>query len=108
MTRYELAGYANVWKFAFDTADTLVSPKVIFNPGSDQGKTADLDFVNHGIYDMAGTLLGTAATMAVETITDNTSSAPVYYNLQGHRVASPANGGLYIVRRGDKMSKEIF
>lgn len=32
--------------------------------------------------------------------------APVYYNLQGVRVDTPANG-LYIVVRGDKVAKEI-
>ena len=34
------------------------------------------------------------------------NAAPVYYNLQGVRVEEPANG-LYIVRRGDKVAKEI-
>ncbi|MDE5968846.1 MAG: hypothetical protein K2G64_07050, partial [Muribaculaceae bacterium] len=33
--------------------------------------------------------------------------APVYYNLQGVRVAEPTSG-LYIVRRGNKVSKEII
>ena len=33
--------------------------------------------------------------------------APVYYNLFGHRIANPA-GGIYIVRRGSKVSKEYI
>ena len=41
--------------------------------------------------------------------TDNsmTDSAPVYYNLQGMRVQNPANG-IYIVRRGNKVSKQYI
>lgn len=34
------------------------------------------------------------------------ASAPVYYSLQGVKVANPENG-IYIVRRGNKVSKEI-
>ena len=30
-----------------------------------------------------------------------------YYNLQGVKVANPEKGGMYIVRRGAKVSKEI-
>lgn len=34
-------------------------------------------------------------------------AAPVYYNLQGVQVAQPSNG-LYIVKRGNKVTKEII
>lgn len=37
---------------------------------------------------------------------DANDAAPVYYNLQGVRVAEPTNG-LYIVVRGDKVVKEL-
>lgn len=40
-----------------------------------------------------------------EVIDDETDAAPVYYNLQGQPVANPANG-IYIVRRGAKVTKE--
>lgn len=43
---------------------------------------------------------------AVGAIEAETDAAPVYYNLQGVRVAEPETG-LYIVKRGDKVSKEI-
>lgn len=39
-------------------------------------------------------------------ITDAAPGAPVYYNLQGVRVDNP-DGGLYIVRRGTAVSKEM-
>ncbi|MDE7393360.1 MAG: hypothetical protein K2M80_02655, partial [Muribaculaceae bacterium] len=44
----------------------------------------------------------------VEAISiDADNAAPVYYNLQGVKVSEPA-AGLYIVRRGDKVAKEII
>lgn len=43
----------------------------------------------------------------VEGIDSDNNVAPVYYNLQGVRVNEPANG-LYIVKRGNKVSKEII
>lgn len=40
--------------------------------------------------------------------TDNESAtAPIYYNMQGVKVENPANG-IYIVRRGNKITKEII
>ena len=35
------------------------------------------------------------------------NAAAEYYNLQGVKVANPEKGGMYIVRRGAKVSKEI-
>lgn len=39
---------------------------------------------------------------------DDIEVAPVYYDLHGRVVNAPAAGNLYIVKRGDKMSKEIY
>lgn len=44
---------------------------------------------------------------SVEFITGDVESAPVYYNLQGVRVENPSTG-IYIVRRGNKTTKEII
>ncbi len=45
---------------------------------------------------------------AVEGIEiDDVDAAPVYYNLQGVQVANPENG-LYIVKRGNKVTKEVI
>ena len=41
----------------------------------------------------------------IEGVEAEADNAPVYYNLQGVRVAAPAEG-LYIVVRGDKVTKE--
>lgn len=46
-------------------------------------------------------------TTVIETITTDTDAPAVYYNLRGQRVAVPAAGELYIVRRGTQISKEI-
>lgn len=35
-------------------------------------------------------------------------AAPVYYNLQGVKVSRPAAGQVYIVKRGDKVTKEVI
>ena len=46
---------------------------------------------------------------AIDIIPDNSDidAEPVYYNLQGIRVAEPSKG-IYIVRRGNKVSKVMF
>ncbi len=57
------------------------------------------NFKNH-------TITAKASTVAVETVGAE-DAAPVYYTLQGMRVAEPVKGELYIVVRGQKASKEI-
>ncbi len=47
------------------------------------------------------------AQATVVGITDE-AAAPVYYNLQGMRVANPEKGGLYIVKKGTKTMKKVF
>ncbi len=42
-----------------------------------------------------------------EIAVDNENAAPVYYNLQGVKVANPENG-IYVVRRGSKVTKEVI
>lgn len=42
---------------------------------------------------------------AIANVNADAAKAPVYYNLQGVRVETPA-AGLYIVVRGDKVAKE--
>lgn len=44
---------------------------------------------------------------AVEGIESESNVAPVYYDLQGRRVEAPAKG-LYIVKKGNKVSKEYI
>ncbi|MDE6317623.1 MAG: hypothetical protein K2L73_04405 [Muribaculaceae bacterium] len=45
---------------------------------------------------------------SVEIVIDDAADAPVeYYNLQGIRIAEPAQGGIYIRRRGTRVEKFI-
>ena len=51
---------------------------------------------------------GSGVSTGVEAVEIEDADAPVeYYNLQGVRVANPQNG-LYIVRKGNKVSKQII
>lgn len=65
-----------------------------------------------GIYDVAldwGKMKLTVkqSVGAVDAIESDGNEAPVYYNLQGVKVDTPS-AGLYIVRRGAKVTKEII
>lgn len=44
---------------------------------------------------------------AVEGVAVEEDAAPVYYNLQGVRVANPSNG-IFIVKKGNKTSKQVI
>lgn len=62
-----------------------------------------LDLLNNKL-----TIDGTKHTTGVESISVEDSVAPVeYFNLQGVRVENPENG-LYIVRQGNKVSKQLI
>lgn len=45
---------------------------------------------------------------AVGTITEDSASTPVYYNLQGISVANPVPGNIYIMKTGSKITKVKF
>lgn len=47
---------------------------------------------------------GTGSVAGIEAASDE---APVYFNMQGVRVANPENG-IFIVRQGDKVSKQVI
>lgn len=47
------------------------------------------------------------ANAGVNDIVADGDAAPVYYNLNGMKVANPSNG-LYIVKRGSKVTKEVI
>ncbi len=41
-------------------------------------------------------------------IEDAADAEAEYFDVMGRRVMAPAEGGVYIVRRGDKVSKEVM
>ncbi|MDE7402401.1 MAG: starch-binding protein [Muribaculaceae bacterium] len=80
------------------------SPKLkcLFNGGGDSNKTADLDLVNHGLYNAGGFIK--VLESGVEDITlDNTEA--VYFNMQGVRIAQPEAGRVYIKVTNGKAEK---
>lgn len=54
--------------------------------------------------------VGKISTVGVSNIGADFGSdeTPVYFNLQGVQVAEPTEGGVYIVRRGNKVTKEVI
>lgn len=79
----------------------------------------EIKFTDLGTDEAAATLLGrrklgwtyvTTVQSAIEDIVSdsvNSEEAPVYFNLQGVQVANPENG-IYIVRRGNTVTKEYI
>lgn len=68
--------------------------------------------VPEGKYDFAvdfkdNTVTVTKNLSGIDTVEFEAEAAAVYFNLQGVRVANPEVGALYIVKRGEKVSKEI-
>ncbi len=61
---------------------------------------------NYGVY----TSKGDTGLSGVSTIVaGDDSDAPVeYYNLQGVRIEHPTNAGVYLVKKGNKVSKIII
>lgn len=104
MTRTTVNG-EEMWGWSISTEDNMVSPMIIFN-NNGASQTADLQFVNHSIYNTSGAVIGTNAVNDI-SVTDS-AIAPVYYNLQGVRVEQPVTGQLYIVRQGNSVTKQIL
>lgn len=74
--------------------------------GNKDENLPSVTFQKDYVYNVDGTSAPLNGTNGIDAIEDASDIAPVYYNLQGVRVAEPANG-LYIVVRGDKVAKEI-
>lgn len=59
------------------------------------------------IYDENSDVYVNGELVSVENIKTVENAVPVYYNMQGVRISNPEQGKMYIVRRGQKVSKEI-
>lgn len=92
--------------FSFNYDATNPDLMVIFNGNGTQ--TADLKFVNNGVYSFSGHTGETIDTDGINDITADTDNIPaVYYNLQGIQVHQPA-AGMYIEKRGTTVRKVII
>ncbi|MDE6497138.1 MAG: hypothetical protein K2L21_00575 [Muribaculaceae bacterium] len=56
----------------------------------------------------SGTFTTDGTTGIEDVAVEGAEAAPEYFNLQGARVAQPAAGHIYIVRRGSKVTKELI
>lgn len=78
---------------------------IIFNPGGDNGKTADLIFVANATYNPDGTYIENPVTGVV--IENDIDDIPRYFSLDGIEVNNPKQG-LYIVIKSGKASKVLI
>lgn len=100
-------GSESLYYYSFTADKALVSPKIIFNPGSDNGKTGDLDLVNNKIYDCSGKVVGEYIQSGVDAIESDSDMPVEYYNLQGIKVSNPGRGA-YIRRQGNTTTKVLI
>jgi len=91
-----------LYHYHFTPDGELSNPQIIFNGNNTQ--TGDLVLYNNGIYNKNGFTNAYVAS-GIDEVEADTESPAEYYTIQGIRVAEPAAPGLYIVRRGDKVSK---
>lgn len=97
----------NIWKADIATGST----GLIFDKGPGAGtkgvdQTEDLVPVHKHIYNMSNDLGEWAGAGVEVNVFDQAEATPEYYTLMGVRVAEPASGNIYIVRRGNKVTKE--
>lgn len=77
------------------------------NKANDGNDLPSVEFQSDYIYNIDGTSVPLSSVTGIaDIIGESSDAAPVYYNLQGVRVAEPTNG-LYIVVRGNKVAKEL-
>ena len=108
---------ADDWKFDVLASGKTKTVKLKYVAGNtDNGffiySTFDASNSRYYTYDMNVNLVDMTlkfdGTTGVESISIEDSTAPVeYFNLQGVRVENPENG-LYIVRQGNKVSKQLI
>lgn len=100
--------YAATDKDIYEVAVPITGyDKIIFNNNNNGSQTGDLDLHLGYIYKADGTSTEYDGTTGIDEIAvDDANVAPIYYNLQGARVANPANGA-YIMVRGSKVTKVI-
>ena len=104
MTKDAGTGY---YKYSFSCTNATPKLMCIFNPGGDNGKTADLELVNNGVYNSAG-YTGKVIAAGIGSVAADDFESAEYYNLQGARVTAPRSGEIYIVVRGGSTTKELY
>lgn len=59
-------------------------------------------------FDNSTFVVGGEIPTSIEEITADSDATAEYYTLQGIRVANPVSGAIYIVRRGNTVSKQLY
>ena len=103
MTFDNTVGY---YRYSFDCDNDAPRLMCIFNPGGDNGKTADLELINHGLYNQQGYVR--TLTDAVSDVTVSDEAPAIWYDLNGRRV-NPATAahGIYIRRTAGRAEKIV-
>lgn len=95
-----VAGEDNLWQYVVADGTT----GILFNAGDGENtKTPDFVALPGHVYSISGDQ-GEHNGVSIYPVD---SEAPVYFNLQGMPVANPSQG-IYIVKRGNKISKEYI
>lgn len=90
-----------------ETEGALDKCNVIFNGGGKQSPD-NVKIRDYGIYTSSGDT-GNTHSAGVNDIFADDANAPVeYYNLQGMRIDEPTTPGVYLVKKGNKVSKTII
>ena len=93
-----------VWVISFTTTDNLITPMIIFNNGQGGGsnQTADLSFINNGIYEFDG-----YKGVGVERIEMGDAVEVARYDIYGRQLSSPTLG-INIVKYSNGVVKKVI
>ena len=95
----------NYYEIMIETNGALNECNVIFNNNGGGKQTGDnVKIRNYGVYNAQGD----TGMSGVTDIMFNEDVEPIYFNLQGVRVEAPLAPGIYIVKKGNKVSKTII
>ena len=93
-----------MWEMSFTTTDKLVSPMIIFNNGQSGGsnQTADLVFVNNGIYEYDG-----CKGVGVENVVMGDAVEVARYDIYGRQLTAPTQG-INIIQYSNGTVKKVI
>lgn len=101
----------------FEEYDSMYTVTIFFE-GTEEGKVSDFDVWRMENGEAVELLakwsyltftkgVNTGAIHSIGSEVNNATDAPVFYDLQGHKVMNPSNG-IFILRQGDKVKKVMI
>lgn len=91
------------FEYTVETDGALNECNVIFN-GAGKQTGDNVKVRNYGIYNAKG---DTGLSDVTDIVVDGNATEE-YYNLQGMRIDRPTNAGVYLIKKGNKVSKMII